>query len=344
MDESRQSRSQKHKKPKKRWFRIFVITFLVVLIAGGATFAYVANKTFQTAKQSEVELSRGDKSEKRAAAVDLTKDHFSVLLVGTDERKGDTSSRADTMIVATFNKAEQSISMLSIPRDSLVMIPSVGYEDKINHSYAYGGIDSTIETVESLLDIPIDYYGAINFNGVVAIVDAVGGIDVDVKLPIDTLNSSDKQGGVKLEPGLQRLNGEEALAYARMRYQDPEGDIGRTKRQQQVVQAIIDQSTSFGSITKLNKLMDATGDNFTTNMSLTEAFQLQPFAKSLNAVNRIDLKGADTKINGTYYYQLDPASLSDAKSTLKEQLNLPQTTDDFTSTPEITDDSTTGSN
>ncbi|WP_393966051.1 LCP family protein [Exiguobacterium sp. S22-S28] len=344
MDESRQSRSQKHKKPKKRWFRIFVITFLVVLIAGGATFAYVANKTFQTAKQSEVELSRGDKSEKRAAAVDLTKDHFSVLLVGTDERKGDTSSRADTMIVATFNKAEQSISMLSIPRDSLVMIPSVGYEDKINHSYAYGGIDSTIETVESLLDIPIDYYGAINFNGVVAIVDAVGGIDVDVKLPIDTLNSSDKQGGVKLEPGLQRLNGEEALAYARMRYQDPEGDIGRTKRQQQVVQAIIDQSTSFGSITKLNKLMDATGDNFTTNMSLTEAFQLQPFAKSLNAVNRIDLKGTDTKINGTYYYQLDPASLSDAKSTLKEQLNLPQTTDDFTSTPEVTDDSTTGSN
>ncbi|MGX8237015.1 LCP family protein [Exiguobacterium undae] len=320
------------------------MTFLVVLVAGGATFAYVANKTFQTAKQSEVELSRGDKSDKRAAAVDLTKDHFSVLLVGTDERPGDTSSRADTMIVATFNKTDKKVNLLSIPRDSLVMIPSVGYEDKINHSYAFGGIDSTIETVETLLDIPIDYYGSINFNGVVAIVDAVGGIEVDVKLPIDTLNSSDQKNGVKLEPGLQRLNGEEALAYARMRYQDPEGDIGRTKRQQQVVQAIIDQSTSFGSITKLNKLMDATGDNFTTNMSLTEAFQLQPFAKSLNAVNRIDLKGTDTKINGAYYYQLDPASLSDAKATLKEQLNLPETTDDLTSTPEVTDDSTIGSN
>ena len=340
MDDSKRSRSAKPK-PKRSWFKVFVTIFLVVFIAGGAAFAYVANKTFQTAKQSEVELSRGDKSDKRAAAVDLTKDHFSVLLVGTDERPGDTSSRADTMIVATFNKTNKQVSLLSIPRDSLVMIPSVGYEDKINHSYAFGGIDSTIETVEKLLDIPIDYYGSINFNGVVAIVDAVGGIEVDVKLPIDTLNSSDKKGGVKLEPGLQRLNGEEALAYARMRYEDPEGDIGRTKRQQQVVQAIIDQSTSFGSITKLNKLMDATGDNFTTNMSLTEAFQLQPFVKSLDTVNRIDLKGTDAKINGAYYYQLDPGSLTDAKTMLKEQLNLPDTADESTSTPEVTDDSTT---
>jgi LCP family protein required for cell wall assembly len=343
VDDFKRSRSAKSK-PKRPWFKMFVVGFLVVFVTGAATFAYVANKTFQTAKQSEVELSRGDKSDKRAAAVDLTKDHFSVLLVGTDERPGDTSSRADTMIVATFNKTDKKVNLLSIPRDSLVTIPSVGYEDKINHSYAFGGIDATIETVETLLDIPIDYYGSINFNGVVAIVDAVGGIEVDVKLPIDTLDSSNKKNGVQLEPGLQRLNGEEALAYARMRYQDPEGDIGRTKRQQQVVQAIIDQSASFGSIPKLNKLMDATGDNFKTNMSLTEAFQLQPFAKSLNAVDRIDLKGTDTRINGAYYYQLDPESLSDAKAMLKEQLNLPETTDDLTSTPEVTDDSTTGSN
>ncbi len=345
MNVEERTRSNKKKiKKKHSWFKVFVISFLVVLVGGGATFAYVAYKTFQTANDANVDLARGDKSEKREAAIDLTKDHFSVLLVGTDERPGDTSSRADTMIVATFNKADQTVDMVSIPRDSLVEIPSVGYEDKINHSYAFGGIDSTIETVETLLDIPIDYYASINFNGVVAIVDALGGIDVDVKLPIDTLDSSDKRNGVKLEPGKQTLNGEEALAYARMRYQDPEGDIGRTKRQQQIVEAIVDQSTSFGSITKLNSLMDATGDNFKTNMSLTEAFQLQPFIKKIGSVNRIDLKGTDTKINGVYYYQLDPTSLADAKTTLKEQLNLPtDETTDGTMT-EAADDSVTSTN
>ena len=342
MDDSTRSRSTKQK-PKRSWFKVFVTVFLIVLVTGGAAFAYVAHKTFQTANKSEVKLTRGDKSEKRAAAVDLTKDHFSVLLVGTDERPGDTFSRSDTMIVATFNKNAKKVSMLSIPRDSLVMIPSVGYEDKINHSYAFGGIDSTIETVETLLDIPIDYYGSINFNGVVAIVNAIGGIEVDVKLPIDTLNSSDKQGGVKLDPGLQTLTGEEALAYARMRYQDPEGDIGRTKRQQQVLQAIVDQSTSLSSITKLNQLMEATGDNFQTNMSLTEAFQLQPFIKSLGTVNRIDLKGKDARINGGYYYQLDQQSLADAKTTLKEELALP-TDDETVSASETTHDSATDNN
>lgn len=340
MDEPIRSRSKKKK--KRSWFKRLVFLFLIILVTGGAAFAYVANKTLQTANETKVDLARGDKSEKREAAIDLTKDHFSVLLVGTDERPGDTSSRADTMIIATFNKTDQTVDMVSIPRDSLVQIPSVGYEDKINHSYAYGGIDSTIETVETLFDIPVDYYASINFNGVVAIVDALGGIDVDVKLPIDTLDSSDKRNSIKLEPGQQTLNGEEALAYARMRYEDPEGDIGRTKRQQQIVQAIIEQSTSFGSITKLNDLMDATGDNFKTNMSLTEAFQLQPFVKSLGSINRIDLTGSDTKINGVYYYQIDPLSLAEAKSTLKEQLNLPaDDATDMTTSEEATDDTTT---
>ncbi len=83
-----------------------------------------------------------------------------------------------------------------------------------------------------------------------------------------------------------------------MRYQDPEGDIGRTKRQQQIVEAIVDQSTSFGSITKLNTLMDATGDNFPDEHVVDGSVQLQPFIKKIGSINRIDLKGTDTKING----------------------------------------------
>ena len=127
MNVEERTRSNKKKIKKKRsWFKVFVISFLVVLVGGGATFAYVAYKTFQTANDANVDLARGDKSEKREAAIDLTKDHFSVLLVGTDERPGDNSSRADTMIVATFIKDDQTVDMVSIPRDSLAEIPSVG--------------------------------------------------------------------------------------------------------------------------------------------------------------------------------------------------------------------------
>lgn len=324
-------------KPRKTWVRVLVWTVLFVLFTGGGAFAYVTYKTFQTANGTQSELRRGDKSDKRETTVDLTKDHFSVLLAGTDARPGDTSSRADTLIVATFNKQGKKVSMLSIPRDSLVYIPYVEREDKINHSFAHGGIDATIETVENLLDIPIDYYALVNFNGVVTIVDALGGIEVDVLLPINTLDSNDKRQSIQLEPGLQTLNGEEALAYARMRYEDPEGDIGRTKRQQQVIQAIVEKSTSLSSITKLNGLLDAAGENLQTNMSLSEAMQLQPFIKSLNQVARIELKGADTKINGGYYYQIDPTSLEQTKQELKAQLGLVADTGSTGAETETTD-------
>ena len=197
------------------------------------------------------------------------------------------------------------------------------------------GIDTTIATVENLLDIPIDYYATINFDGIEDLVDAVGGVEIDVLIPI----SGKATGNVELEPGVQVLNGKEALAYARMRKQDPAGDIGRAGRQQQVIEAIINEATTINSFTKLNRIMNAVGENIRTNMTLSEASQLQPYAKSLKSFNRETLEGTDLTLNGVYYYEIDPADLRDAQALLQTELGMPVTADE-PSTDE-TDDSMT---
>ena len=249
-----------------------------------------------------------------------------VLLAGVDGGASLEEGRTESLMVGTFNKESLQVTLVSIPRDSYVDIVTTDgeFKDKINHAYAYGGIDTTIATVEKLFDIPIDYYATINFDGIEDLVDAVGGVEVDVLVPI----SGRATGNVELRPGVQTLDGNEALAYARMRKDDPEGDVGRAKRQQQVLEAIINEATTINSFTKLNRIMNAVGDNIRTNMSLSEASQLQPYTKSLRSFNQETLAGGDLTIGGVYYYELDPADLSDKRSLLKTELGLPLTAED----------------
>ncbi|WP_214699599.1 MULTISPECIES: LCP family protein [unclassified Exiguobacterium] len=325
------------RKKKSPW-KVVLIVLGVVLLIGGSAFGYFVFKANETAENTNKELERGDKSERREETIDLTKDHFSVLLAGVDGGASLEEGRSDSLMVATFNKESRQVTLVSIPRDSYVdiIIDDNGpFKDKINHAYAYGGIDATISTVENLLDIPIDYYATINFDGIEDLVDAVGGVEIDVLIPI----SGQATGNVELEPGVQVLNGKEALAYARMRKQDPAGDIGRAGRQQQVIEAIINEATTINSFTKLNRIMNAVGENIRTNMSLSEASQLQPYVKSLKSFNRETLEGTDLTLNGVYYYELDPTDLRDAQALLQTELGMPVTADE----PETdeTDDSMT---
>lgn len=316
---------QDSRKKRPVWKIVLLVLGLVLLI-GGSAFGYFVYKANETAENANSELTRGDKSDRREETVDLTKDHFSVLLAGVDGGASLEEGRTDSLMVATFNKESRQVTLVSIPRDSYVDIVTTDgeFKDKINHAYAYGGIDTTIATVEKLFDIPIDYYATINFDGIEDLVDAVGGVEVDVLVPI----SGRATGNVELEPGVQTLDGKEALAYARMRKDDPEGDVGRAKRQQQVLEAIINEATTINSFTKLNRIMNAVGDNIRTNMSLSEASQLQPYTKSLRSFNQETLAGGDLTIGGVYYYELDPADLSDKRSLLKTELGLPLTAED----------------
>lgn len=316
---------QDSRKKRPVWKIVLLVLGLVLLI-GGSAFGYFVYKANQTVENTNSELTRGDKSDRREETVDLTKDHFSVLLAGVDGGASLEEGRTDSLMVATFNKESRQVTLVSIPRDSYVDIVTTDgeFKDKINHAYAYGGIDTTIATVEKLFDIPIDYYATINFDGIEDLVDAVGGVEVDVLVPI----SGRATGNVELEPGVQTLDGKEALAYARMRKDDPEGDVGRAKRQQQVLEAIINEATTINSFTKLNRIMNAVGDNIRTNMSLSEASQLQPYTKSLRSFNQETLAGGDLTLGGVYYYELDPADLSEKRSLLKTELGLPLTAED----------------
>src|SRR3954462_3815143 len=216
------------RKPKKgkRWLKITGIVLVLLLVGAGAYAFTVYNSLTNTVDTMHQPIER-EKSEKRPEEITLTKqDPFSILMLGVDEREGD-SGRSDTMIVLTVNPNKNSIKMLSIPRDTRTKIIGRGTVDKINHAYAFGGEEMSMATVESLLDIPIDYYIKVNMEGFKDIVDAVGGIQVNNDLDF-------KQDGHHFTVGQINLNGDQALSFVRMRYEDPNGDFGRQERQRQV--------------------------------------------------------------------------------------------------------------
>lgn len=204
------------------------------------------------------------------------------LLMGVDSEKAGLNANAafngDTLMLITFNPTTLTATMVSIPRDTYVPIACNNNRyAKINSSAAYG-TSCVIDTVSNFLDVEIDYYVKINFKGVVELVDAIGGVEVDVEAP--TYNSdkydgmmceqnSDRQFGsslVCIEPGIQTLNGEQALAYARNRHMYIGGDLDRIRHQQQVVEAIASKALQFSSITDLQNILNAISSNIATNM------------------------------------------------------------------------------
>jgi len=159
---------------------------------------------------------------KRKSAVNIdAQEPFSVLLMGIDT--GDLGrteqGRSDTTMVVTINPKEKKSTMISLDRDILTSIVGNDTDDKLNHAYAFGGAKMAIDTVENLLDIPIDHYVSINMKGLKDLIDAVGGIEVDNQLGEFTLD------GITVPAGKIKLDGNTGLAYARMRKEDPEGDV-----------------------------------------------------------------------------------------------------------------------
>lgn len=145
------------------------------------------NKKAETAANQSFEKVDREISEKRQAKVEPVEDNVSILFIGVDDSEqrgqGAEHSRSDALVLATLNNEAKTVKLVSIPRDSYVYIPYKDREDKITHAHAAGGTLATIETVEELFDIPVDYYVRMNFNAFIEVVDAFGGIEVDVDLP-----------------------------------------------------------------------------------------------------------------------------------------------------------------
>jgi LCP family protein required for cell wall assembly len=313
----------KKRKKKKRLRKILLVVIILLLSLTGFG-VYQAYQTLQAAGESYDDLGR-DKSDLREGFVSISKDPVSVLLLGVEDyTTGGENGRTDTIMVATFNPNDEKLKLLSIPRDTLVEIVGHGTEEKINHAYARGGRLMTIDTVENLLDIPIDYYATVNFDSFKNIVDILGGVTVDV--PFDFKQNSDDRVAEKLEfyEGEMEVDGRHALAYARMRMEDPRGDIGRNERQQQVVKAIIKKSLSLSTITKVDDLAKEFGKNVTTNLGVSEGLSFLKEYKdfNVNSIDQLTLETFPERINGVQYQIVDEESLDEIRTTLKNHLEI----------------------
>ena len=227
----KKKKSQKEKKPHKPLRErkgcgcLFYLILLFVFL--GVAFAAL---WMVRAHNAPTPIDQIPASERAAVAMEREKSNVYLLLAGTDQR-ADEASRSDTIMYAALRPVDRKIEMVSIPRDSLVEIPGVG-EDKINASLAYGGVELLQETVENLVDNPVDHTVLINFESFADIIDAMGGIRINVEedmyLP---------EEGIDLKAGEQKLDGHDALAFVRWRG-DGTGDIGRMERQSEFMQAL----------------------------------------------------------------------------------------------------------
>ena len=254
---------------------------------------------------------------------------FTILLMGVDSETDGLNANAafngDTLMLITFNPHTLNATMFSIPRDTYVPIAcNNNRHAKINSSAAYG-TSCVIDTVEQLTDITIDYYVKINFKGVVDLVDALGGIEVDIEAPDFNYNHGVNCGGkfceqnsdrntsasgmIYLDPGLQTINGEAALAYARCRHLYLQSDIDRNRHQQQVVEAIAKKASSMENLTNLEDILNSITKNITTNMSTEQILSFYDVLKSM--ISNSLSEGSFLTIEKTYleYYSL-PVRLS----------------------------------
>lgn len=318
----RSARLIRKKKRNRRIIAFIVAPLLVVALftIGYGTFLYKKAETVFNKSYKPVEAAS-----KRNVKADPKLDNASILLMGIDDsqtRHFGKGTRTDALMVVTLNKKDNSIKLLSIPRDSYVDIPGRINKTKINAANAYGGTPLAIETVQNLLDIPIDYYVKMNFNAFLDTVNVLDGINANVPYALNEQDSQDNKGAIKLQPGMQHLNAEEALALARTRHQD--NDIQRGLRQQEILKAIIKKAASVNSIPKAGDLMDAVGKNMETDLTFNDMKSLVNYGTSGKKLHftTLHLKGCDSTIDGIYYYQLDQASLDSVKLKLKSSLDL----------------------
>ncbi|GAB6445125.1 MULTISPECIES: LytR family transcriptional regulator [Bacillus] len=300
---------------KKVLFWIFGI--IGVLIIGGGVYAYtVYSNVSNTLDAVHKPLDR-DKSEKRDEKVDVSDQKpVSILLMGTDQRENETS-RSDSLMLFTLNPKTKSMKITSIPRDTYTEIIGKGKKDKINHAYAFGGIDMAVKTVENFLNVPVDHYIEVNMAGFRDIVDAVGGVDVNNDLEFTSREQHFAKGNI-------HLNGETALKYTRMRYEDPRGDFGRQMRQRQVIQAVIKKGASVSSLASYGDVLKAIEKNVKTSLTQDQMFDIQKNYKDcMQNSEEIQIPGDGHKAaDGIWYYYVPDAAKQDLTNKLKAHLEL----------------------
>ena len=215
------------------------------------------------------------------------------------------------------------ITILLMERDLLADVEGSG-EAKLNSAYAEGGADLAISTIQKVLDIDIDYYALINMHGMIDLVDAVGGIEVTnhFDFPI-SIAENEPEFQAKVEPGTHKINGEQALVYSRMRYDDPDGDYGRQKRQREVIQKIVAKLLKMDSIGSYKKILSAVSSNVQTSINLGDSTTLRGlmgYSEALKNIKSYQLAGSDAMINGGSYQVASTEDILKVQNRIKKEV------------------------
>ncbi|CAM4032203.1 LCP family protein [Bacillus sp. GX] len=342
LQENTRSKPKKSKKKTK----IIISVILFFLIVGGGYTWFLVNKASSAVRNAAHDLARGDKSDLRDKAVKPITNNVSVLIMGVDEsdvrgKEYGGAIRTDALLLATFNKDSKTVKLLSIPRDTYTYIPIEKKKDKITHAHAFGsakngkngGPQASIDAVEKLMNVPVDYFVKFNFKSFIKIVDDLGGVEVDVPVEFTEQDSNDNAEAIHLEKGVQKLNGEEALALARTRHID--SDAMRGQRQQLVIEAILHKLTSVGSVTKVGNIIDDINGQFVTNLTFDDMLSFYKYGSD-SEIEKLQIQGDDcymekgddtcSKSAGggrTYYYNPDKKELAKVTNDLRAHLGLP---------------------
>lgn len=300
------SRRERQRKKKTNWLPI-VLLVLAFIVAAAAGAIFASSSLFDekpVAKKTEM-MASGDKTV--------------VMLMGVDEREGDVG-RSDTLMIATLDPKKKKAAILSIPRDTRVKIQGHGF-DKINAAYAYGGYKLTQSTVENLLGVEMEHYVLINVNAFTKIIDAIGGVDINVEKRMYYEDPWDDNGGlvINLYPGQQHMDGKTAITY--VRYRDEEGDIGRIARQQKFMQAVMDKLTSPAIIPRIPAIISEVVDCIDTDLSVKQMIEFMSALKDAQSrgLQTEMLPGKPMYIGGISYWLPD---LSKLRTTIANTLDV----------------------
>ena len=277
------------KKKRRIWPYVAIVFLFFVAAAAGALFASTSLLDKEDPKAEEEHLL-------------TAKDKATIMIMGVDQRADDVG-RSDTLMVTMIDPKKNKAALLSVPRDTRVKIKGHGY-DKINAAYAYGGHKLSESTVEGLLGVRIDHYIIINTHSFQRIIDALGGIDINVEKRMYYEDPWDDDGGllIDLQPGKQHMDGKTAVTY--VRYRDEEGDIGRIDRQQKFMKAVVEKLASPAVVTRLPAVIKEVMDSIETDLSFR---QLLEFAGTLKNAQKNGLKtdmvpGRPLYISGISYW------------------------------------------
>ncbi|MFB4213515.1 LCP family protein [Shouchella sp. JSM 1781072] len=294
---------------------IFGILFLAVIGVG----LYIFNDIRSTANEMYEPLGDRQGSSPIREIEIQDGEPISVLLAGVDHTPGreeDVVGRSDSIVVMTLNPTDGSTKMLSIPRDTRVDIVGRGTTEKINHAHAYGGPEMLINTVEEAFNIPIDHYAGINMEGFTRLIDAFNGVQVynDLSFTMD---------GSQFPEGTIELDGEEALKYTRMRYDDPRGDAGRANRQRDVIEALMNEAASLSSVTKAGEILDVLGSTVRTDLSLGDMWSYQSdYMDALNQVEQIEVNYTGQTIDGLWYAIVSDEEKARVRDEMRSHLDI----------------------